>query len=257
MHLPILLQRIMKLLNEQTIKAFIDSRQKVSENTKLAYFYDLRGFLNFLAGQELTQAQLNRYQITLQSLASSTQHRKVTNLNIFFKYLYQNGKTEQFYELQPVSERSQKKQLTTHQLQRQEQQILALRHLYHDIRQPGDLIALLILEFGLKPSEIQTLKWADFNWDYKILSVTTKQLKRILPIRDRFARVARRIQNADDLFIKSRQFIHYELKKTTPLTAVILRDQYILQRIAEDISIYDLAQNLGLKSIHSLEKYYR
>ena len=41
-------------MNEQTIKAFIDSRQKASENTKLAYFYDLRAFVTFLAGKDLT-----------------------------------------------------------------------------------------------------------------------------------------------------------------------------------------------------------
>ncbi|MFZ1302958.1 MAG: site-specific tyrosine recombinase XerD, partial [Lactococcus raffinolactis] len=64
-------------MNEQTIKAFIDSRQKASENTKLAYFYDLRAFVTFLDGKDLTQTQLNLYQLELQALATSSQHRKI------------------------------------------------------------------------------------------------------------------------------------------------------------------------------------
>ncbi len=136
-------------------------------------------------------------------------------------------------------------------------QLLDVSQYYQQVQKPGDLIALLILEFGLKPSEIQSLKWSEFNWDFKILTVATGGLKRILPIRDKFARLVRPIKNADELFSKSRQFLHYELKKTSSLTSAQLREQYILQRVAERVSIYDLAKNLGLKSIHFLDKYYR
>ena len=61
----------------------------------------------------------------------------------------------------------------------------------------------------------------------------------------------------DELFTKSRQFLHYELKKTTSLSSASLREQYILQRVAEKMSIYKLAESLGLKSIQTLDKYYR
>ena len=253
MHLPILLQRITRLLNEQTIKAFIDSRQKASENTKLAYFYDLRAFVTFLAGKDLTQTQLNLYQLELQALATSSQHRKITNINTFLKYLYQNGKLPRFYELYLVPYQHQDEQ----NADQKRPQLLDVSQYYQQVQKPGDLIALVILEFGLKPSEIQSLKWSEFNWDFKILTVATGGLKRILPIRDKFARLVRPIKNADELFSKSRQFLHYELKKTSSLTSAQLREQYILQRVAERVSIYDLAKNLGLKSIHSLDKYYR
>ena len=253
MHSRTHLRRIMRLLNEQTIKAFIDSRQKASENTKLAYFYDLRAFVSFLAGKDLTQTQLNLYQLELRSLAPSSQHRKVTNINTFLKYLYQNGKLAHFYELHLVTYQQQAQQNSD----KERPQLLDISQYYQQVQKPGDLIALLILEFGLKPSEIQSLKWSDFDWDFKILTVATGGLKRILPIRDKFARLARPIKNAYELFIKSRQFLHYELKKTSDLTSVQLREQYILQRVAERVSIYDLAKNLGLKSIHSLDKYYR
>lgn len=240
-------------MNEKKIKAFIDTRQKATENTKLAYFYDLRAFVKFLGDQPLSQTQLNLFQVQLQSLAKSTQHRKITNINTFLKYLYQNGDIEQFYELQSVPYQY----LADKEHERKHVRLLDLSQYYRQIQKPGDLIVLLMLEFGLKPSEIQQLHWSDFNWDFKILTVTTSGLKRILPIRDKFARLARPIQNADELFSKSRQFLHYELKKVTPLTSVELREQYILQRTAEKVSIYQLAENLGLKSIHSLEKYYR
>lgn len=253
MRLPTHLQRIMTSLNENTIKTFIASRQQVSENTKLAYFYDLRAFLHFLDGQAITQAQLNLFQLALKSFAQSTQQRKVTNINTFLKYLYQTGELTHFYELAPVISLGQNLSTKdTASIKR-----LEVQHLYHAIQKPGDLIALLILEFGLKPSDIQNLSWSDFNWDYKIVTITSHQLKRILPIRDKFARLARPIQNADDLFSKSRQFLHYELKRTTPLSATALREQYILQRVAENTAIQDLAENLGLKSSQTLEKYYR
>ncbi|MGX6990977.1 site-specific tyrosine recombinase XerD [Pseudolactococcus reticulitermitis] len=240
-------------MNEKTIKIFIDSRKKASENTKLAYFYDLRAFVTFLDGKELSQTQLNLYQLELQTLATSSQHRKITNINTFLKYLYQNGELAHFYELHVVPYQHQDQQ----NAKKERAQLLDVSQYYRQVQKPGDLIALLILEFGLKPSEIQGLKWSEFNWDFKILTVATGGLKRILPIRDKFARLARPIKNADELFSKSRQFLHYELKKTSALSSAQLREQYILQRVAERVSIYDLAKNLGLKSIHSLDKYYR
>ena len=144
MHLPILLQRITRLLNEQTIKAFIDSRQKASENTKLAYFYDLRAFVTFLAGKDLTQTQLNLYQLELQALATSSQHRKITNINTFLKYLYQNGKLPRFYELYLVPYQHQDEQ----NADQKRPQLLDVSQYYQQVQKPGDLIALLILEFG-------------------------------------------------------------------------------------------------------------
>jgi site-specific recombinase XerD len=252
MLLHTLLQRITKLLNERKIKDFIATRKNISENTKLAYFYDLRAFINFLDNQPITQAQLNRFQVHLQTLANSSQHRKITNINIFLKYLYRNGDLSHFYELETVVYQAQNNQIT----RKGSTELLDLQIFYRQIQKPGDLIVLLILEFGLKPSDIQSLRWIDFDWEYKILTVTHANLKRILPIRNKFARLAQPIQNADELFSKSRQFLHYELKKVTPLTVAALREQYILQRVAENLSISDLAKNLGLKSIRSLEKYY-
>ncbi|GFH41908.1 tyrosine recombinase XerD-like protein [Lactococcus hodotermopsidis] len=240
-------------MNEKKIKAFIATRQKASQNTKLAYFYDLRAFLTFLNDAPLTQTQLNLYQAQLQMLAKSSQHRKITNINTFLKYLYQNGELAHFFELQSVNYQYQKNEVIVKPLAHS----LELAAYYHAISRPGDLIALLILEFGLKPSEIQQLHWADFNWDYKILTVDNGGIKRILPIRDKFARLARPIKNGDELFSKSRQFLHYELKKSSQLTAKSLREQYILQRVSEKLPISELAGYLGLKSNQSLEKYYR
>ena len=252
MRLHIHLQRIMTLLNEKKINTFINTRQTVSENTKLAYFYDLRAFVKFLDERPLTQTLLTLFQIDLQKLAPASQHRKITHINRFLKYLYQNGDIDQFFEL-PVTIQPE------HRLTRSTKPLVLMdfSKYYQKLQTPGEFILLLIIEFGLKPSEIQTLKWHEFNWDFKILTVKDKGLTRVLPIRDRFSRLVRPLQNADELFSKSRQFLYYELKKTTTLTAKELREQYILQRVSEHISIYALAELLGLKSIHTLDKYYR
>ncbi len=253
MLLHILLLRIMILLNEKKIKAFINTRQQLSENTKLAYFYDLRAFIKFVDGKPLTQTILNLFQLELRTLAPASQHRKVSTINLFLKYLYQSGDITQYYELESISPLAHRQ--TSHTEDRG--RLIDITPYYHQVQKPGDLLVLLILEFGLKPSEIQTLKWADFNWDFKILTVAGNGIKRILPIRERFSRLARPIKNGDELFTKSRQFLHYELKKTTSLSSASLREQYILQRVAEKMSIYKLAESLGLKSIQTLDKYYR
>lgn len=240
------------MLNEKKINTFISTRQNVSENTKLAYFYDLRAFIKFLDERPLSQTLLTLFQIELQKLAPASQHRKVTHINRFLKYLYQIGDIDQYYELQLNP-------LHTQAISRQSKPLALLdfSNYYQKMPTPGEFILLLIIEFGLKPSEIQSLKWCDFNWDFKILTVTDKGMTRVLPIRDRFSRLVRSLKNADELFSKSRQFLYYELKKTTTLTAKDLREQYILQRISEHVSIYALAELLGLKSIHTLDKYYR
>ena len=243
----------MRLLNEKKIEAFINTRQQLSENTKLAYFYDLRAFIKFVDGKPLTQTVLNLFQLELRALAPASQHRKVSTINLFLKYLYQSGDLTQYYELQAITLQAHGKLSQSKQGIR----ILDVTSYYHQIQKPGDLLVLLILEFGLKPSEIQMLKWIDFNWDFKILTVGSNGIKRILPIRERFSRLARPIKNGDELFTKSRQFLHYELKKTTSLTSASLREQYIIQRVAEKMSIYKLAESLGLKSIQTLDKYYR
>lgn len=253
MLLRILLLRIMILLNEKKIKAFINTRQQLSENTKLAYFYDLRAFIKFVDGKPLTQTILNLFQLELRTLAPASQHRKVSTINLFLKYLYQSGDITQYYELESISPLAHRQTSQTEYRGR----LIDVTPYYHQVQKPGDLLVLLILEFGLKPSEIQSLKWADFNWDFKILTVGGNGIKRILPIRERFSRLARPIKNGDELFTKSRQFLHYELKKSTSLSSTLLREQYILQRVAEKMSIYKLAESLGLKSIQTLDKYYR
>lgn len=252
MLLHILLQRTMTLLNEKKINTFINSRQLTSENTRLAYFYDLRTFVNFLDERPLTQTLLTLFQIELQQLAPASQLRKTTHINRFLKYLYQTGDLDQFYELPKNTQYKRDIYQETKPFK-----LVDFSSFYQKMQTPGEFILLLIVEFGLKPSEIQSLRWRDFNWEFKILTVTDKGLTRVLPIKDRFSRLVKPLKNADELFSKSRQFLYYELKKTTDLTAKDLREQYILQRVAEHTSIYVLAELLGLKSIHTLDKYYR
>ena len=72
-----------------------------------------------------------------------------------------------------------------------------------------------------------------------------------------YKRQVKAINNADELFAKSRQFLYTELKKFTNYSSKEIREQYILHQVKAGKSIYELATLLGLTTITTLEKYYR
>jgi integrase len=233
---------------QKEIQKYLDGK-KLSENSIAAYRYDLQQFDEFLDGRKLSTDNLALFEKTLVNFRPSVKKRKRSAINQFLKYLYEQKKVSHFWQIKEsadvVEEAPQKPEL------------IDLNHFYDQVQTPGQFIALLILEFGLTPSEIQHLKWSDFNFNFRVLTIERAGMKRVLTIPDRFTMRVRHITNADELFSKSRQFLHLELKKYTPYTAKQLREQYILRRVNEGKSIYEVAGLLGLRTITTLEKYYK
>ncbi|GBG97193.1 site-specific tyrosine recombinase XerD [Lactococcus termiticola] len=240
----------MKLPNE--VQAFLESKQ-FSKNTKANYLYDLRHLMAFFEDQELSDESLKLYKKSLGELSATAQRRKISSTNQYLSYLYQQKKIDSFFKMTQVAAApSASNPRTVAEIQDFSSFYKPLT-----VTSPGHFLALVILEFGLNFSEIQQLRWEDFNWNFKVLTIEKSGIKRVLPIDDRFALMVKQINNADELFTKSRQFLYLELKKYTPITAKALREQYILRQVAEGKTIYELAQNLGLLTIYTLEKYYR
>lgn len=239
----------MKLANE--VNAFLESKN-FSKNTKANYLYDLRHLLAFFEDKDLTEEALLLYKKSLSELSATAQRRKISSSNQYLAFLYQQKKIDTFFKITQVP--------AAPPLSQEPAKVADLKDFskfYAPISGPGHFLALLILEFGLNFSEIQQLRWENFNWEFKVLTIEKAGMKRVLPINDRFAFRVQKISNADELFTKSRQFLYLELKKFTPITAKALREQYILAQVKAGKTIYELAQQLGLLTIYTLEKYYR
>ncbi|MCL2681396.1 MAG: site-specific tyrosine recombinase XerD [Streptococcaceae bacterium] len=239
----------MKLKNE--ISSFL-AHKTFSENTKSNYGYDLQHFLTFFENKELTEERLQAYKQSLSELSYAAQKRRVSASNQYLKFLYQADKLEKYYQISPIDKPLEKSEQVKVNKTPED-----FSRLYGPIKSPGQFLALVILEFGLTVAEIQGLKWENFNWIFKVLTVEKAGIKRVLPIHDKFAVRVQGITNADELFAKSRQFMYLELKKVTPFTAKELREQYILQQVQLGKTIYEVADSLGLSTRVTLEKYFQ
>lgn len=238
----------MKLQNE--IEGFLASKN-FSENTKSNYFYDLMQFHTFLRDKEISENVLEVYRLSLKDKSAAAQKRKISSANQYLLYLYNRNRLTHFYKIKqvealPKADRKPFKPV-----------IREFSEFYVPLDLPGQFLALLILEFGLNFSEIQHLKWDNFDWNFKVLTIEKNEIKRILPIREKFAIRVRGLKNADELFQKSRQFLYVELKKFTSYSSKEIREQYILRQIRSGKTIYEVAELLGLATTITLEKYYR
>ena len=142
-----------------------------------------------------------------------------------------------------------------------------LSNFYADTNQyNGRLIALLILEMGLLPIEILQLKVADVNLDFQIIRIEKAGQKRIVPIPDQLIGELGTTLEGTYLLEKngktySRQWGFRQLeaflieKNQATLSAQSLREQYILRQREKGVEIYEIARNLGLKTMMTLEKY--
>ena len=239
-----------KLVTLENIEKFLASKN-FSKNTSLNYTYDLRKFATFMENRDFNQQNLDIYKKTLQTsgLSDNAVRRKISSINQFIKYLYEEKTLDSLFIInQDNKRRQQKVELPS---------LVDTSKFYGQMTSVGHFIALLILEFGLSPSEIRQLKWSNFDMNFRLLTIEKNGVKRVLPISNKFILITKSITNANDVFSKSRQFLFNELKKFTDLTAKDLREQYILQQVKSGQTIGELASNLGLKSMTSLEKYYK
>ena len=239
------------------ISAFLEEKQGLSVNSKQSYKYDLEQFLD-LVGERISETSLKIYQAQLSQFKISAQKRKVSACNQFLYFLYQKGKIATFYRLE-LPKQAEKKQVQS--------ELLDLSSFWQESVYPeGRLLALLIVELGLLPSEILALKTSDVNLDFQVLRVNKASQQRILSLPTNLLAELEPLMGQSYLFEKagmpySRQWAFRQLeaflkeKGFSDLSAQGLREQFILRQIEEKVDLYEIAKKLGLKTVMTLEKY--
>ena len=239
------------------IVAFLDEKQDLSSNSKQSYKYDLEQFLDMI-GERISETSLKIYQAQLSNFKISVQKRKVSACNQFLFFLYQKGKIGTFYRLE-LPKQAEKRE--------ERPELLELSSFWQESSYPeGRLLALLILELGLLPSEILALKTADINLDFQVLRITKSSQQRIVALPRALLTELEPFMGQTYLFEKSgktysrqwafRQLEAFLKEKGFPeLSAQGLREQFILRQIEEKVDLYEIAKKLGLKTVMTLEKY--
>ena len=239
------------------ISAFLEEKQGLSVNSKQSYKYDLEQFLD-LIGERISETSLKIYQAQLSNFKISAQKRKVSACNQFLYFLYQKGEIGTFYRLE-LPKQAEKKQVQS--------ELLDLSSFWQESTYPeGRLIALLIVELGLLPSEILALKTSDVNLDFQVLRINKASQQRILSLPTNLLAELEPLMGQTYLFEKagkpySRQWAFRQLeaflkeKGFSDLSAQGLREQFILRQIEEKVDLYEIAKKLGLKTVMTLEKY--
>ena len=239
------------------IVAFLDEKQDLSSNSKQSYKYDLEQFLDMI-GKQISETSLKIYQAQLSNFKMSAQKRKVSACNQFLYFLYQKGKIGTFYRLE-LPKQVEKKPGKS--------ELLDLSSFWQESTYPeGRLLALLIVELGLLPSEILALKTSDVNLDFQVLRVNKASQQRVLSLPTNLIVELEPLMGQTYLFEKtgkpySRQWAFRQLeaflkeKGFSDLSAQGLREQFILRQIEEKVDLYEIAKKLGLKTVMTLEKY--
>ena len=239
------------------ISAFLEEKQGLSVNSKQSYKYDLEQFLD-LVGERISETSLKIYQAQLSNFKISAQKRKVSACNQFLYFLYQKGELKTFYRLE-LPKQAEKRQVQS--------ELLDLSSFWQESAySEGRLLALLILEMGLLPSEILSLKMADINLDFQVLRINKASQQRIVTIPTTLIPELEPLMGQTYLFEKagkpySRQWAFRQLeaflkeKGFAELSAQGLREQFILRQIEEKVDLYEIAKKLGLKTVMTLEKY--
>ena len=239
------------------ISAFLEEKQGLSVNSKQSYKYDLEQFLD-LIGERISETSLKIYQAQLSNFKISAQKRKVSACNQFLYFLYQKGEIGTFYRLE-LPKQAEKKQVQS--------ELLDLSSFWQESAYPeGRLLALLIVEFGLLPSEILALKTSDVNLDFQVLRINKASQQRILSLPTNLLGELEPLMGQTFLFEKagkpySRQWAFRQLEAFLKergfpeLSAQGLREQFILRQIEEKVDLYEIAKKLGLKTVMTLEKY--
>ncbi|HIE3537115.1 TPA: site-specific tyrosine recombinase XerD [Streptococcus pneumoniae] len=239
------------------ISAFLEEKQGLSVNSKQSYKYDLEQFLD-MVGERISETSLKIYQAQLANLKISAQKRKISACNQFLYFLYQKGEVNSFYRLE-LAKQAEKKT--------EKPEILYLDSFWQESDHPeGRLLALLILEMGLLPSEILAIKVADINLDFQVLRISKASQQRIVTIPTALLSELEPLMGQTYLFERgekpySRQWAFRQLesfvkeKGFPSLSAQVLREQFILRQIENKVDLYEIAKKLGLKTVLTLEKY--
>ena len=240
-----------------SISDFLEGKQGLSANSKQSYKYDLEQFLDII-GERISETSLKIYQAQLANLKISAQKRKISACNQFLYFLYQKGEVDGFYRLE-LTKQAEKKI--------EKPEILDLDSFWQESDFPeGRLLALLILEMGLLPSEILALKVEDINLNFQVLRIKKVSQQRIVTIPTTLLSELEPLIDQTYLFERggkaySRQWAFRQLeafvkeKGFSSLSAQALREQFILRQIENKVDLYEIAKKLGLKTVLTLEKY--
>ena len=217
------------------ISAFLEEKQGLSVNSKQSYKYDLEQFLD-LVGERISETSLKIYQAQLSQFKISAQKRKVSACNQFLYFLYHKGEIATFHRLE-LPKQAEKKQVQS--------ELLDLSSFWQESAYPeGRLLALLIVELGLLPSEILAIKISDVNLDFQVLRINKASQQRILSLPTNLLAELEPLMGQTYLFEKSgkpysRQWAFRQLeaflkeKGFSDLSAQGLREQFILRQIEE------------------------
>lgn len=235
------------------------AHKQLAPNSEAAYRYDLEQFRQVTEG-EIHESQLLAYQRFLRTLKPTAQKRKLSAVNQFLFFLYETGQLSRYHKLQTPTFVVKPSSPV---------QVLDLSKLWAETdNKAGQLIALLILELGLQPTEILKLKQTAINLDFSVLTVTRGREKRVLKLPEPLLPYFESFNRGTYLFDKqgeaySRQWGFNQLNTFlsgqgyAQLTAQKLREQFILRKLADQVSLAEIAKLLGLKSGITLEKYIK
>ena len=241
---------------KEYIRPFLNQKN-ISENSKIAYSYDLEQFIEEVHGR-ITETNLRIYQASIKDFKAAVQKRKLSAVNQFLYFLYQQQLIEEFHRLVLPKVSVSKEQ---------ENELLDLSAFWQESSVPrGRLMAILILEMGLLPSEILSLKIADINLDFQVLRINKASQQRIVTIPTTLIPELESLMGQTYLFERgekaySRQWAFRQLesfvkeKGFPTLSAQALREQFILRQIENKVDLYEIAKKLGLKTVLTLEKY--
>ncbi|MGT2928950.1 site-specific tyrosine recombinase XerD [Streptococcus dentasini] len=241
----------------EQISHFIASKS-LSENSRKSYYYDLQQFCRLVNGQ-LSSSKLRLYEQSLAGLKVSARKRKLSAVNQFLLYLYEEGQIETYYRLKNREKRRP---------QPTKQELLDLSEFYQTEASSGKWLALLMLELGLSPNEIAGLKVSDCDVDFEVVRINKGEQVRVIPLPMGLLPLFENVAGQTYLFDHkgqpySRQWFFNQLNRFLAdtghpdLTAQKLREQYILREVAQGTSLLDLTKKLGLKTSLTLERYYR
>ena len=246
--------------DEEKMKEYIASfikEKDLSENSQTAYSYDLDQFVDTVHNH-VSDTNLRIYQASIKDFKPAVQKRKLSAVNQFLFYLYQHQVIEDYHRLVLPKVSVPKSH---------DQELLDLSLLWEGSElSQGRLIALLIVEMGLLPSEILQLKIVDIELDFQVLRVGKEGQKRVLRIPDALLGELTDLMTGTYLFDNkgkaySRQWGFRQLesflleKGFENLSAQSLREQYILKQREQGMDLFSIARELGLKTLVTLEKY--
>lgn len=240
------------------ISKFLASKS-LTLNSQKSYLYDLQQFAEII-GEEVTPNKLKLYEQSLADLKVSAKKRKISAVNQFLFFLYENEVLDRFYKIK------NKEKLPLLTPAYQEVDLSVLYRKTEDSK--GQLIALLIVELGLSPSEIIQLKWENIALEFQVLTIVNEKVMRVLEIPQLLLPYLEGKHKAVYLFDNkgeaySRQWLFQKLNyylasvDLSQMTAQKLREQYIIKEKNKRTAILDLTRKLGLKSPVTLEKYFK